>query len=54
MKFTFAYPNREPFFEKLNFDIDMNSRIAIVGPDGVGMSGILLNFNLISEFVLFE
>ncbi len=37
---TFAYPNREPLFEKLNFGIDMHSRIAIVGPNGVGMSEI--------------
>jgi ATP-binding cassette subfamily F protein 1 len=34
---TFGYANREPLFEKLNFGIDMNSRIAIVGPNGVGM-----------------
>jgi ATP-binding cassette subfamily F protein 1 len=35
---TFAYPNREPLFDGLNFGIDMKSRIAIVGPNGVGMS----------------
>lgn len=34
---TFAYENRESIFEKLNFGIDMTSRIAIVGPNGVGM-----------------
>ena len=33
---TFAYANREPLFDKLNFGIDMTSRIAIVGPNGVG------------------
>ena len=33
---TFAYGNREPLFDKLNFGIDMKSRIAIVGPNGVG------------------
>jgi ATP-binding cassette subfamily F protein 1 len=34
---TFAYDNRETLFEKLNFGIDMSSRVAIVGPNGVGM-----------------
>jgi ATP-binding cassette subfamily F protein 1 len=34
---TFRYPNREALFERLNFGIDMTSRIAIVGPNGVGM-----------------
>lgn len=34
---TFAYPNCKAIFEKLNFGIDMKSRIAIVGPNGVGM-----------------
>jgi ATP-binding cassette subfamily F protein 1 len=34
---TFAYPKREPLFDKLNFGIDMKSRVAIVGPNGVGM-----------------
>jgi ATP-binding cassette subfamily F protein 1 len=34
---TFRYANREPLFERLNFGIDMKSRIAIVGPNGVGM-----------------
>ncbi len=38
---TFAYRNREPLFDKLNFGIDMKSRVAIVGPNGVGMN---LNF----------
>lgn len=33
---TFAYPNREPLFQGLNFGVDMASRIAIVGPNGVG------------------
>ncbi len=33
---TFAYEKREPLFDKLNFGIDMTSRIAIVGPNGVG------------------
>ncbi len=47
---TFAYRNREPLFERLNFGIDMNSRIAIVGPNGVGMFIIQLNLNVISKF----
>jgi ATP-binding cassette subfamily F protein 1 len=38
---TFAYENREPLFDKLNFGIDMASRIAIVGPNGVGKSTFL-------------
>ena len=33
---TFNYEKREPLFEKLNFGIDMASRVAIVGPNGVG------------------
>ena len=33
---TFAYENRDPLFERLNFGIDMTSRVAIVGPNGVG------------------
>ena len=40
---TFAYPDREPLFQRLNFGIDMTSRIAIVGPNGVGMFIIHLN-----------
>ncbi|UJR37600.1 hypothetical protein I4U23_030297 [Adineta vaga] len=38
---TFGYENREPLFRKLNFGIDMTSRIAIVGPNGVGKSTFL-------------
>ena len=38
---NFAYPNRPPLFQKLNFGIDMGSRIAIVGPNGVGKSTFL-------------
>lgn len=33
---SFGYPNQEPLFHKLNFGVDMTSRIAIVGPNGVG------------------
>ncbi|CAF2049347.1 unnamed protein product [Rotaria magnacalcarata] len=38
---SFGYENRETLFEKLNFGIDMTSRIAIVGPNGVGKSTFL-------------
>ena len=38
---TFAYSNRDPLFSKLNFGIDMSSRVAIVGPNGVGKSTFL-------------
>ncbi|CAF4361098.1 unnamed protein product, partial [Rotaria sp. Silwood2] len=38
---TFRYENRETLFEKLNFGVDMASRIAIVGPNGVGKSTFL-------------
>ncbi|CAF3431058.1 unnamed protein product [Rotaria sp. Silwood1] len=38
---TFCYENRETLFEKLNFGVDMSSRIAIVGPNGVGKSTFL-------------
>ncbi|CAF1126759.1 unnamed protein product [Rotaria sordida] len=38
---TFGYENRETLFEKLNFGVDMTSRIAIVGPNGVGKSTFL-------------
>lgn len=37
----FGYPNRPPLFQKLDFGIDMASRIAIVGPNGVGKSTFL-------------
>ncbi|XP_065830149.1 ATP-binding cassette sub-family F member 1-like [Oscarella lobularis] len=42
---TFGYPGNDPLFEKLNFGIDMTSRIAVVGPNGVGKSTFL---NLLS------
>ncbi|CAF1118064.1 unnamed protein product [Adineta ricciae] len=38
---TFAYANRAPLFDKLNFGVDMTSRVAIVGPNGVGKSTFL-------------
>ncbi|KAL1493479.1 hypothetical protein ABEB36_011522 [Hypothenemus hampei] len=38
---TFAYPGQKPLFVKIDFGIDMNSRVAIVGPNGVGKSTFL-------------
>jgi len=37
----FGYPGRPLLFKKLNFGIDMDTRIAIVGPNGVGKSTLL-------------
>ncbi|XP_071051571.1 ATP-binding cassette sub-family F member 1 [Onthophagus taurus] len=38
---TFAYPTQKPLFIKTDFGIDLNSRVAIVGPNGVGKSTFL-------------
>ncbi|KAL1138819.1 hypothetical protein AAG570_008881 [Ranatra chinensis] len=38
---TFAYPGQSPLFVEVNFGIDMCSRVAIVGPNGVGKSTFL-------------
>ena len=38
---TFAYPSQKPLFIKCDFGIDLNSRVAIVGPNGVGKSTFL-------------
>ncbi|XKL68052.1 hypothetical protein PGB90_003543 [Kerria lacca] len=38
---TFAYPDQNPLFVNTDFGIDLNSRIAIVGPNGVGKSTFL-------------
>uniref|UniRef100_T1J795 ATP-binding cassette sub-family F member 1 n=1 Tax=Strigamia maritima TaxID=126957 RepID=T1J795_STRMM len=38
---TFSYPGQPPLFKKLDFGIDMKSRVAIVGPNGVGKSTFL-------------
>lgn len=38
---TFRYPQQPPLFKKLDFGIDMSSRVAIVGPNGVGKSTFL-------------
>ena len=34
----FGYPGQPPLFKNVNFGIDMESRVAIVGPNGVGKS----------------
>ncbi|KAI4457858.1 atp-binding transport protein-related [Holotrichia oblita] len=38
---TFAYPNQKPLFVDTDFGIDLSSRVAIVGPNGVGKSTFL-------------
>ncbi|RNA39507.1 ATP-binding cassette sub-family F member 1 [Brachionus plicatilis] len=38
---TFKYPGQEYLFKEVNFGVDMKSRIAIVGPNGVGKSTFL-------------
>ena len=38
---TFAYPDQNPLFIRVDFGIDLNSRVAIVGPNGVGKSTFL-------------
>lgn len=38
---TFGYPNQPLLFKKLEFGIDLSSRVAIVGPNGVGKSTFL-------------
>merc|ERR1711994_92157 len=38
---SFNYPTQPPLFKKVEFGIDMDSRIAIVGPNGVGKSTFL-------------
>lgn len=37
----FGYDNQPPLFKEVEFGIDMESRIAIVGPNGVGKSTLL-------------
>ncbi|XP_004928585.1 ATP-binding cassette sub-family F member 1 [Bombyx mori] len=37
----FNFPGQKPLFKGVNFGIDLNSRIAIVGPNGVGKSTFL-------------
>lgn len=38
---TFGYPGQKPLFKEVDFGIDMDSRVAIVGPNGVGKSTLL-------------
>merc|ERR1712018_637314 len=38
---SFNYPGQPPLFKKVDFGIDMESRVAIVGPNGVGKSTFL-------------
>ncbi|GJQ74708.1 hypothetical protein Trydic_g21559 [Trypoxylus dichotomus] len=38
---TFAYPSQKPLFIDTDFGIDLSSRVAIVGPNGVGKSTFL-------------
>lgn len=38
---TFAYPGQKPLFVNVDFGIDLSSRVAIVGPNGVGKSTFL-------------
>ncbi|XP_019875393.1 ATP-binding cassette sub-family F member 1 [Aethina tumida] len=38
---TFAYEGQKPLFVNTDFGIDMSSRVAIVGPNGVGKSTFL-------------
>ncbi|XP_048343208.1 ATP-binding cassette sub-family F member 1 [Sphaerodactylus townsendi] len=38
----FAYDGQKPLFKNLDFGIDLESRICIVGPNGVGKSTLLL------------
>ncbi|KAM6899582.1 ATP-binding cassette sub-family F member 1 [Xenentodon cancila] len=41
----FAYECQKPLFKNVDFGIDMESRICIVGPNGVGKSTLLLLLN---------
>lgn len=38
---NFNFPGQKPLFIKADFGIDLTSRIAIVGPNGVGKSTFL-------------
>ena len=37
----FGYNSQHMLFKKVNFGIDMQSRVAIVGPNGVGKSTLI-------------
>lgn len=45
---SFNYPGGPTLFKKLNFGMDLESRFAIVGPNGIGKSTLL---NLISGYL---
>lgn len=38
---TFSYEGQKPLLIETDFGIDLNSRVAIVGPNGVGKSTFL-------------
>jgi len=38
---SFGYPGRPPLFKQVNLGLDMNSRVSLVGPNGVGKSTLL-------------
>jgi len=38
---SFAYPSQKPLFKNVDFGVDLSSRVAIVGPNGVGKSTFL-------------
>lgn len=38
---SFAYPKQKPLFKNVDFGVDLSSRVAIVGPNGVGKSTFL-------------
>lgn len=38
---TFSYEGQKPLFIEADFGIDLSSRVAIVGPNGVGKSTFL-------------
>jgi len=35
-KLSFAYPSRQPIFNKMNFNFSKGQRIGLVGPNGSG------------------
>ncbi|CAG2065441.1 unnamed protein product [Timema podura] len=43
---TFSYPNHKPLFVGCDFGIDLNSRVAIVGPNGPQQGDVRKNYRL--------
>lgn len=41
MDVSFAYPGQEELFHEVDFGFDLKTRVAIVGPNGVGKSTLL-------------